>query len=196
MACALLAKWGLVMVDEERIHHRKSIRLKDYDYSQAGAYFITICTHERQALFGQIVDGQMQLNSLGEIVQATWSALIEHYAHIHLGAFVIMPNHVHGIIEIKKEEVTSSVVGVGLKPTPTRHGLSEVVRALKTFSARRINEKCDKVGNKVWQRNYYEHIIRSEASYLTISEYIQTNPQRWAEDTYFVADNQHYLESE
>ena len=106
MACALLAKWGLVMVDEERIHHRKSIRLKDYDYSQAGAYFITICTHERQALFGQIVDGQMQLNSLGEIVQATWSALIEHYADIHLGAFVIMPNHVHGIIEIKKEEVT------------------------------------------------------------------------------------------
>ena len=174
------------MVSEINIHHRRSIRLKAYDYSQAGAYFITICTHERQALLGQIVDGQMQLNSLGEIVQAVWFALTEHYAHIHLGVFVVMPNHVHGIIEIKVEEAASSV-GVGLKPTPTRHGLSEIVRALKTFSARRINEKCDKVGNKVWQRNYYEHVIRSEASYLTISKYIQTNPQRWAEDRYFVA---------
>ncbi|MFZ1417685.1 MAG: transposase [Burkholderiaceae bacterium] len=174
------------MTNDTKTLRRKSIRLKDCDYSRAGAYFITICTHERQALLGQIVDGQMQLNSLGEIVQAVWFALTEHYAHIHLGVFVVMPNHVHGIIEIKVEEAASSV-GVGLKPTPTRHGLSEIVRALKTFSARRINEKCAKVGNKVWQRNYYEHVIRSEASYLTISKYIQTNPQRWAEDRYFVA---------
>ena len=136
------------MTNDTKTPHRKSIRLKDYGYSQAGAYFITICTHERQTLLGQIVDGRMQLNSLGEIVQAVWFALTEHYAHIHLGAFVVMPNHVHGVIEIKIEDAVSSV-GVGLKPTHTRHGLSEIVRALKTFSARRINEKCAKVGNKV-----------------------------------------------
>ena len=108
------------MTNDTKTLRRKSIRLKDYDYSQAGAYFITICTHERQALLGQIVDGRMQLNSLGEIVQAVWFALTEHYAHIHLGAFIVMSNHVHGIIEFKIEEAASSV-GVSLKPTPTRH---------------------------------------------------------------------------
>ena len=142
---------------------------------------MTICTHGRQALFGQVIDGHMQLNSLGEIVQGVWFALTEHYAHIHLNEFVVMPNHVHGIIEIEAESV-----GVGFKPTPTRHGLSEIVRAFKTFSARRINEKCNTVGNKVWQRNYYEQIIRSEISYLAITEYIQTNPQRWMDDVYFI----------
>ena len=79
------------MVSEINIHHRRSIRLKAYDYSQAGAYFITICTHERQALLGQIVDGRMQLNSLGEIVQAVWFALTEHYAHIHVKAILKCP---------------------------------------------------------------------------------------------------------
>ena len=190
MACALF-KECISMTYDAKIHHRRSIRLKNYDYSQAGLYFITICTHERQLLLGRIDNGRMQLNPWGEIVQRVWFELPEHYAHIRLHEFVIMPNHIHGIVEIKTLAELLPV-GVGLKPTPTRHGLFEIVRAFKTFSARRINEKRHTVGCKIWQRNYYEHIIRSEASYLTISEYIQTNPQRWLADSYFVVDNGHY----
>jgi putative transposase len=192
---------------------RKSIRLKHYDYSQAGAYFVTVCTHERQCLFGEIQNGNMRLNQFGQIVADCWLNLPHHYSHIELHDYVVMPNHFHGIVVIVdtvgagfvragfKPARTESLefarkepamVGVGLKPAPTnptptgRHGLPEIVRALKTFSARRINEYRNTPGISVWQRNYYEHIIRNEAAYLKIANYIQTNPQRWLEDTYYV----------
>ena len=99
MACALF-KECISMTYDAKIHHRRSIRLKNYDYSQAGLYFITICTHERQLLLGRIDNGRMQLNPWGEIVQRVWFELPEHYAHIRLHEFMIMPNHIHGIISI------------------------------------------------------------------------------------------------
>lgn len=173
-------------------HHRHSIRLKGYDYSQPGAYFVTICTHNRAHLFGEIVNGVMRLNEYGKIVQYTWHDLVNHVDGIELGEFVVMPNHIHGIINI----VGAGSVGVGSEPTPTTaptvntqpnriKPLPEIVRQLKTFSARRINEQRGMRGIPVWQRNYYEHIIRDEKSYQRIAEYIFNNPSNWQQDNYF-----------
>lgn len=127
----------------------------------------------------------MRLNAYGEIVQAVWDGLPNHYGHVLLDAFVIMPNHIHAIIMLD----VATPVGAGFKPAPTatatkkRHGLPEIVRAFKTFSARRINELRNSPGVSIWQRNYYEHIIRSESSLDCIRGYIANNPMRWADDT-------------
>jgi REP element-mobilizing transposase RayT len=141
---------------------------------QAGAYFVTISTHGKECLFGEIIGGVMKVNELGRKVRAVWDDLPIHYAHVATDDFVVMPNHVHGVV----------VMRAGLKPAPTeRHGLSEIVRAFKTFSARRINEVRGTSGVPVWQRNYYEHVIRNEADCNRIAEYIANNPQRWMEDS-------------
>jgi putative transposase len=172
-------------------HHRRSIRLKGYDYTQAGAYFITICTHGRECLFGEVVDGEMRLNTLGEIVHRTWSDLPNHVVRIVLDEFVVMPNHIHGIIMVGDQSVVGAgsvgagSVGAGSEPAPTttkRHGLPEIIRQFKTFSARRINEHRGTAGTPVWQRNYYEHIIRDEESLNRIREYIANNPLQWELD--------------
>ncbi len=155
----------------------RSIRLKGYDYFQAGAYFVTICTKDRVCLFGDVVDGAMILDTPGQIVLKAWGELPRHYPHVRLDAFVVMPNHVHGIIMLYDS------VEAGLKPAATtRHPLPEVVRALKTFSSRRINAWRHKPGIPFWQRNYYEHVIRSERDLQRIREYVVTNPLKWALD--------------
>ncbi len=168
------------MVHDPGKHRRRSIRLPGYDYGQAGAYFVTICTQHRTCLFGDVLDRAMRLNALGHTVQAVWDALPIHYPHVYLDAFVVMPNHVHGIIALLDE----SAVGADFKsaPTETRHSLPEIVRAFKTFSARRINERSNTVGQPVWQRNYYEHVIRDEPSLSRIRQYIAENPARWPVD--------------
>jgi putative transposase len=167
------------MVNLDVLRGRRSIRLKGYDYSQDGGYFVTVCAYGRECLFGQIENGQMQLNEYGEIVTDIWRNIPEHYQFVQLDEFVVMPNHIHGIIIISK-------VGAGFKPAPTSevkyHGLSEIVRAIKTFSARKINILRNTIGLPVWQRNYYEHIIRDEDNLNRIREYIVTNPVRWHED--------------
>ncbi len=173
-------------------HHRRSIRIKGYDYAQPGAYFITVCTYNHEFLFGEVANDEMRLNTFGHIVKSSWHDLSNHYSNLLLDAFTAMPNHVHGIIII-----TDVGVGAGLKPAPTnaiptntqaikrpteRHGLPEVVRAFKTFSSRRINALRGTPGVPVWQRNYYEHVVRSEEALKRIREYIATNPLRWALD--------------
>ncbi|WP_420629541.1 transposase [Candidatus Leptofilum sp.] len=163
-------------------HHRRSIRLKGYDYSSAGAYFVTICVKGGESVLGEVVDGEMVLNEYGRIVQACWQDLVNHYKRVILDAFVIMPNHIHFIVVF----VEGGHVGAGLRPAPTnnrkRHGLPEIVRALKSFSSRRINELRDTIGTPFWQRNYYERIIRNERALNAIREYIQNNPANWLED--------------
>jgi len=160
-------------------HHRHSIRLKDYDYSQAGAYFVTICTRDREGLFGEIADELMRLSLSGDIVRACWDDLPRHYSHVALDVFVIMPNHIHGIIVL----ADPMVVGAGFKPAPTtvnkRHRLTEIIRAFKTFSSRRINELHNTPGRPVWQRNYYEHVIRNENDLDEVRKYIVNNPLKW-----------------
>ncbi len=122
----------------------RSTRLDDYDYSQPGAYFVTICTHNRMMMFGDVADGEMGLNSLGEVVAETWQALPDRYAGIGLDAFVVMPNHVHAILFLGENQRE------GLKPSPTNsHGITEIVRGFKTFSARKINQIRESVGTPV-----------------------------------------------
>ncbi len=161
-------------------HHRRSIRLKGYDYSSEGAYFVTICVKGGESVLGEIVDGEMVLSEYGRVIQACWEDLVNHYEHVILDAFVIMPNHIHFIVVFVDDPV-----GAGLRPAPTdtkRHGLPEIVRALKSFSSRRINGLRDTTGAPFWQRNYYEHIIRNERALNAIREYIQNNPANWLED--------------
>jgi putative transposase len=163
--------------------HRRSIRLRGYDYAQPGAYFVTLCVHGQELIFGDISNGQLRMSRYGKIVQACWDNLPHHYAHVELDAFVMMPNHVHGIIRL------TDIVGAGLKPVPTndpastkRHGLPEIVRAFKTFSARRINNMRGAAGAPVWQRNYYEHIVRNDDELGRIREYVVNNPLGWERD--------------
>jgi putative transposase len=150
------------------IHHRRSIRLPGYDYSQPGAYFVTICIWQRECLLGEIQEGNILLSRYGEVVNFNWFNLIRVYPHIELNSFVIMPNHLHGIIIIKEQN--------------QEHSLSEIVRRFKTFSARRINQLRSVSGIPVWQRGYYEHIIRNETTFSKIQEYIINNPYKWETD--------------
>ena len=160
-------------------HSRRSPRLEGYDYSLNGAYFVTICAHNHASLFGEILNGEMRLNNLGEIVKTSLLDLPCHYRHIDLDTFSIMPNHIHVLISFPG-------VGAGLRPARNAkempQGLPEIIRALKSFSSRGINQICKTPGNQVWQRGYYEHIVRKEDDLNRIREYIEYNPARWAED--------------
>jgi putative transposase len=269
-------------------HHRRSIRLKGFDYSSPGAYFITICTRHRECLFGEIANGEMTLNRFGKMVATHWANLAKHHPHVQLDEFTIVPNHVHGIIVLIHIESVDPLVGAGFndptlaktdqwttkpalhhpsrshsssltqngnrasnsggdradfgdrvldgsekllakpaptvplqldagvddrmrnmgdrashigcdragfgdrvldgseqllaKPAPTVHGISEIIRGFKTFSARRINQIRQTPGLPVWQRNYYEHIIRDESAFENIRQYIRNNPKSWTQD--------------
>jgi putative transposase len=175
------------------IHHRKSIRLRAYDYSQPGAYFITICTHQRQPLFGNIVDGRMMLNAAGLMAEKCWQEIPRHYPSIELGEHVVMPNHFHGIIHISEQPVGAIHESPLQIPSPRNEIyrrrtmlLSKSIGRFKMVTAKTINQLNNTTGQPLWQRNYYEHIIRNEQAYQNIAEYICTNPQRWHDDTYYV----------
>jgi putative transposase len=150
---------------------RKLPRLPGYDYSQNGAYFITICTLNRHSIFGEVLTGEMQLNTCGEIAQNCWDDLPNHYKHIELDAFVIMPNHVHGIVLIFEQN--------------PKHGLPEIVRAFKSYTTKRINRYEETSNRTIWQRSYYDVILRNEKDLNIRRQYIQANPRRWTEDDYY-----------
>jgi putative transposase len=155
---------------------RHTLRLNNYNYAWQGAYFVTICTRNKQSIFGQIIESRMKLNSFGEVVESVWKGIPLHYPEINNDVFIVMPNHIHGIITIGQGK------RAGSKPAPTRP-LSEIVRAFKTYSSRGINELRHTQGASVWQRNYYEHVIRNENEYSEIGEYIYYNPAKWETDS-------------
>jgi putative transposase len=166
-----------------QIHHRRSIRLSGYDYTQAGRYFITICTYNRQNLFGEIVNGEMALNEYGRIVAACWQELARHFPNITLGEWVIMPNHVHGIIVIGRGEASAADASP-LQPNGTQPGsIGAMAQNFKSVAARKINKLRGTPGTAVWQRNYWEHIIRDQQAYQRIAQYIINNPAKWDEDS-------------
>jgi REP element-mobilizing transposase RayT len=147
------------------------MRLPHYNYGEGGAYMVTICTQNRETILGRIVGkdvatAQFVLSELGNIVQKTWDDLPNHTTGVELGPFVIMPDHVHGIILLHGR--------AGLGPAPT--ALQEVVRQFKAFSARRINALRSTTVQKLWQRGYYEHVIRNDRDYLDCAQYILENP--------------------
>jgi REP element-mobilizing transposase RayT len=182
---------------DPRIHHRRSIRLKGYDYSQAGMYFVTIVTQGQEALFGEVVEGEMRLNRLGEIVQKWWGFLPDHFPDIELGAFVIMPNHVHGIIilhggrgtvPVPRNEETAQLGGKnqskegGETPPLRERTLGQIVAYFKYQSTKEINALRGGPAAKIWQRNYYEHILRNQQDLELTWLYIESNPARWETD--------------
>ncbi|WP_055074108.1 transposase [Pseudanabaena sp. 'Roaring Creek'] len=148
------------------IHHRRSIRLQGYDYSQSGAYFVTICTFQRQHLFGEINNGEMQLNVTGQIVFAIWQKIPQHLPNVELDEFILMPDHLHGIIVISEQYENS-------------HSLATIIQNFKSTSTRKINKINQNSGVSIWQRNYYERIIRSDQELHNLGQYILTNPQNW-----------------
>jgi putative transposase len=150
-------------------NHRQSIRLNGYDYSTSGAYFITICTHEREHLFGDIVNEVMQLTAFGDIARSHWQQLSQHHSNVIMDESIVMPNHLHGII-ILESSVDST------------KSISEIIRGFKTFSAKAINKERSLRGVPVWQRNYYERIIRNELELDRVRQYIINNPRNWDAD--------------
>jgi putative transposase len=173
-----------------QIHHRRSIRLKGYDYSQAGAYFITICTKNRKCLFGQVVNGEMILNEMGQIAYNEWLKTPELRPNVSLDVFVIMPNHVHGIIVIIDMGEFDSPIpppSADMPPTPFRspsNNIGAIVRRYKSSVTKQIN--LLNYSGSAWHRNYHEHIIRNEESYHRISDYIINNPKKWNDDKFYM----------
>ena len=156
------------------IHHRHSIRLRDYDYRSAGAYFVTICTFQRECLFGDVVDGEMRLNSLGEIAREEWLRTEIVRKNVSMDAFVIMPNHFHGILLMD-----DSCRGEAA-PRPVMAGsIGAILGQFKSIVTKRINALRDNPGCPVWQRNYYEHVVRNEGDLANIRQYIANNPLKW-----------------
>ena len=174
------------------VHHRHSIRLQGYDYSQAGAYFVTICTQGRVCLFGEIAGGKMVLNDVGRIVVDEWTKTVLIRDGIELDEWVVMPNHFHGIV------IFSTPVGAihesplhesPLRMTVTQRrnmALPKLIGRFKMLSAKRINESRQTVGAKLWQRNYYEHIVRNENELNRIRQYIIDNPKNWKSDRNYI----------
>ncbi len=183
------------------LRRRRSIRLKEYDYSQPGMYFVTACVKDRMPLFGRIENGRMTENEYGGIIRDGWDDLPNHYDNIRLDAFVVMANHIHGIIVIidvgaihesplpnhYQSSLPNESPMPNQSPTPAMHRrrmlLPKIVGRLKTNSGKCINQIRKTPGIHLWQRNYFEHIIRTDQSLERIRKYIVDNPRRWNRDT-------------
>jgi putative transposase len=184
------------------IHHRKFIRLRGYDYSSSGLYYITICTNEKRCLFGKIVPlgdkknrHEMTLNTAGEIADSCWLSIPEHFPDVVIHEYIIMPNHVHGIIELRKK--SGGHVGVeNFQPLHRNfqqlrneyqkiipHSIGSIVRGFKIGVTKWFRNNTD-IKN-IWERNYYEHIIRNDGSYEQIAYYILENPYHWETDDFY-----------
>jgi putative transposase len=202
------------------VHHRRSIRLHGFDYAQAGAYFITICTQDRRCLFGEIVDGGMRLNDVGRIIAEQWGAIPRRFTNVELDEFVVMPNHVHGIFfivgaplagaqrragdqchasstnQVPVDHRTSDTQTPADKRAPARGAptVGVIVGAYKSLCVHhglkwiKQNQSGFVLG-KLWQRNYWEHIVRDESELNHIREYIRNNPAQWETDKLFIATN-------
>ncbi|MYC75248.1 transposase [Candidatus Poribacteria bacterium] len=173
---------------------RRATRLRDYDYSQSGAYFVTICAQHRKCLFGTIIDGRMQLNKIGQIIVECWNHIPQHFPSVELCDYVIMPNHIHGII-------VQNIVGAR-SPRPTKEtqnhpheipqsnrrgevpspSLGKIIAYFKYQSTKHINQSRNMPGTRIWQRNYHDHIIRDAPDLQRIRQYIQDNPMKWELD--------------
>ncbi|MBN2099716.1 MAG: transposase [Dehalococcoidia bacterium] len=160
-------------------HHRRSIRLGGYDYAQPGAYFVTICTYQRECLLGEIVDGNVRLSASGQIVADAWVWLAVQYPYVELDVSVVMPNHLHGVVVIR-DDVRRG--GSRTAPTQGRKPLGRLIGAFKTVSTKRLNRSRLTPGAPLWQRDFYEHVIRTDAELMAIREYILANPAGWDED--------------
>jgi putative transposase len=162
------------------LHHRRSYRLKDYDYAQGGCCFVTVCVQNRLCLFGEVIESRVRLNGAGELINRMWIALPERFPSVALDDWVIMPNHVHGLIVLEGGQRARA----DTRPAPT---LGDVMSAYKSETTVAYGKGVKDLGwqpfeGKLWQRDYFDHIVRSEADLERIREYIAFNPGRWEED--------------
>ena len=172
--------------------YRRSIRLRDYDYRREGAYFITTCTYGKAKLFGRVDEGEMTLSDLGHVVAAEWLQLATARPKIQLDSFVVMPNHVHGIIVIVDSYIDDSdncAAGSGSEASKTllAGSLGAIVGHFKAAVSRRAKREEIVFQQKIWQRSFFEHIIRNEKSLNEIRRYIIENPGRWHDDSLYIA---------
>ena len=184
------------------------MRLRDYDYSQPGAYFVTICAQHRKCLFGTITDRKMRLNKIGQIIVECWNRVPQHFPSVELSEYVIMPNHFHGIVSwgIPGMIDPQPLVGARLPRPPedtnTRRGevaspdsivtdrrgevaspaLSKIIAYFKYQSTKSINRHHNTPGTRIWQRNYHDHIIRDDPDLQRLRQYVQDNPMKWELD--------------
>jgi len=200
------------------IHHRRSIRLQGYDYAQKGMYFITLCVQERECIFGTIFENRMFLNEIRQIVADEWVNTMNIRDNVIIHDFIVMPNHIHGIVEITYNKNDECLIGEFVSPTKS---IGAIVRGFKIATTKRIKNFITPVGANgnspngnspngnsplnsnlslngnsfqqewiinhlphIWQRNYYEHIIRDYNDHERIANYINTNPSRWEEDMF------------
>lgn len=185
--------WGVgaqqrVMEFNPKMHHRRSVRLREYDYASPGQYFVTACADRRAMLFGEVIEGQMRRNALGDIVHTQWYASERIRPEIRLDAFIVMPNHFHGIIEITSVGArrclapTRRIGPTGRPKGPAPGSIGAILGQIKSLSKKAINKIRATPGRPVWQPNYHEHIIRNERELNRIREYICNNPLRWPSD--------------
>lgn len=166
-------------------YHRHSVRLKDYDYSSPGAYFITVVTHKHMCIMGKVISGVMKTNTLGLIAQECWQQIPDHFPNTFIEPFMLMPNHIHGIITIYEDD-RSTIYRAPTTITTERFGkpvigsIPTIIRTYKATVSRRARRELGM--DKIWQRNYYEHIIRNQDEMEHISAYILNNPQTWSDD--------------
>ncbi len=176
-------------------HHRRSIRLPDYDYRQSGYYFVTICTYKKQCWFGEIINQEMKSNQLGKIADQLWQGLAKRFDYINLDYYIIMPNHVHGIIEIKQNLVKESDFQKREFGKPVARSLSTIIGSYKSAVTTRINYLRKSKEPPLWQRNYYEkiaRIIKDEDDLNNVRQYIINNPRKWELDENYININPKY----
>lgn len=184
-------------MDKKRIfYNRQSNRLQGYDYSSPGYYFVTIVSHNRLLIFGEIISGEVQLSQIGKIVENCWQAIPLHFKSVSLDAYVIMPNHLHGIVKINEKRNVgathaSPFLSKGpdsIPKGPSPQSLCAIIGSYKSAATKRTHKAGLINGQSIWQRNYFEHIIRDDEDYERIIEYIQTNPLNWEMDEEFIVE--------
>lgn len=166
----------------------KSIRLPHYNYASSGAYFLTLCTHNKKCLFGTVADGIMHLNEYGRIIKREWLRSAEIRKEVEMGEFMVMPNHIHGIVLIHEPEAHCRAAlqddySRGSRNREKR-SVSSFMAGFKSYTTKLINELRKTPNARLWQPNYFEHIIRGDLQFGKVCEYIQTNPLRWELDKY------------
>jgi len=194
-----LLREKITIMSKDELPGRHSIRLKSFDYplrgrcSQAGGYFVTIVTLGRECLFGEIISGEMRLNEVGKMIQKSWEALPVRFHGVEMDIFQVMPNHFHGIIVIPnsgathvsfEDDMVAQTQRAGTRPAPA---LGNIIGAFKSITTHTYIHGVDELGwpqfyKRLWQRNYYEHIIRDQRDYERITNYIIANPANWADD--------------